>query len=464
MFLGGLLAVVVLTTGVLAAAHFVFVQTDSTAPGDTNNETTLALAPISLGNRTAAAALATRAPVQQYENLSEHATQSKAPFYQVSIRVSRGDTMSAILDRAGVIRQDANWAIQALKKVFNPTRIRQGQNINISFQADAEALSDTKTATAGEFLGLSLLPDFRHRALVTRDPEGSFSATREKRILTSEPVRAANTISQSLYMAGRKVQVPNSVLAELIRLYSWDVDFQRDIHPGDGFELMYERYNDSNGKPVHNGDVIFAALELSGKRHLIYRHTFADGTVDYFDEKGQSARKALMRTPIDGARLSSGFGKRKHPILGYTKMHKGLDFAAPRGTPIYAAGSGTVKYAGRKGAYGNFVLIRHNADYETAYAHMKRVKTAKGRRVRQGQIIGYVGTTGRSTGPHLHYEIRRSGRQVNPFRIRMPSGRKLKDKELREFHAVRAKIDRQYAEQAQPVNMASRQLLFRFLK
>ena len=456
MFLRGLLAVVVLTTGVLASAHFVLEQTDASAPGDDNTEATLALAPLSLGNPAAAAALATRAPVQQSTGLSDHTTPIKAPAYQVSVLVGRGDTMSAIRARAGVTRLDANRAIQALKKVYNPTRIRQGQKINISFQADAAALSDTSTAMAGEFLGLSLLPDFQHRAIVIRDGANSFSASREKRELKSQAIRASNTISQSLYLAGSKAQVPNSVLAELIRLYSWDVDFQRDIRTGDGFELMYERFTDRNGKPVHNGDVIFATLELSGKRHVIYRHTLADGSVDYFDEKGQSARKALMRTPIDGARLSSGFGKRKHPVLGYNKMHKGLDFAAPRGTPIYAAGSGTVQHAGHKGAYGNFVLIRHNADYSTAYAHMKRVNTAKGRRVKQGQIIGYVGTTGRSTGPHLHYEIRRSGRQVNPLRVKMPSGRKLKGKELEIFQAARATIDRQYAVQAKPVTVASR--------
>jgi len=447
MFLRGLLAVVVLTTGVLASAHFVLERTEATA---ISGEATLALAPLSLGNPAAAATLTIRSPNQPpLDSVGEI-----AQAYQVSINVGRGDTMSAILDRAGVARQDANNAIVALRKVYNPTRIRQGQKINISFQADAEALSDTGTATSGKFLGLSLLPDFQHMVIVSRDGIDDFNASREKRALTAHPIRAASTIKHSLYLSGNKVRVPNSVLAELIRLYSWDVDFQRDIRSGDGFELMYEQFSDAEGKPVHNGDVIYASLELSGKRHTIYRHTLADGNIDYFDEKGQSARKALMRTPIDGARLSSGFGKRKHPVLGYTKMHKGLDFAAPRGTPIYAAGNGTVQYAGRKGAYGNFVLIRHNANYSTAYAHMKRVNTAKGRRVKQGQVIGYVGTTGRSTGPHLHYEIRLSGRQVNPMRVKMPSGRKLKGAELATFQAVRAEIDQQYALQAQPVKLA----------
>ncbi len=457
MFLRGLLAVVVLATGVLLSASFVFERTRGGAAllfdgGD--SEVTLSLAPLSLGNPAAAASLNTRTPREN--NFYEKPLAETAPTYNITMKIGRDDTMSAILNRAGISRDDANAAIQALKKVFNPTRIRQGQKIKIQFQADAAALNDTATATSGNFLGLSLLPDFRHRVVVTKNDSNNFVAAKVERELTKEPVRAANTIKQSLFLAGNKVSIPDSVLAEMIRLYSWDVDFQRDIRAGDGFELMYERFSDEDGNAVHNGDVIFASLELRGKRHSIYRHALANGDIDYFDEKGQSAKKALMRTPIDGARLSSGFGKRRHPVLGYTKMHKGLDFAAPRGTPIYAAGNGTVEHAGRKGAYGKFVLIRHNANYSTAYAHMKRINTRKGRRVKQGQIIGYVGTTGRSTGPHLHYEIRRSGRQVNPFMVKMPSGRKLKGKELTAFQIARTEIDRQYAEQARPVKLASR--------
>jgi len=450
MFLRGLLAVVVLTSGVLLSAHFVLERTNTVSANDPNQ--TLAMAPISLGNPAAAAALTTRSPTE----FPLETAPDSAPAYHVSLKVKKGDTLSAILNRAGVARQDANTAIVALKKVFKPSRIRQGQEISISFQANANDLSDSANASSGEFLGFSLLPDFAHKVVVERKTATAFSASKVKRNLTSTPVRAANTIKQSLFLAGNKASVPNSILAELIRLYSWDVDFQRDIRSGDGFELMFERFTDTEGNPVHNGDVIFASLELSGKRHSIYRYALPDGSIDYFDEKGKSARKALMRTPIDGARLSSGFGNRRHPILGYTKMHKGLDFAAPRGTPIYAAGNGTVDYAGRKGAYGKYVRIRHNADYSTAYAHMKRVATAKGRRVKQGQIIGYVGTTGRSTGPHLHYEILRSGRQVNPLRVKMPSGRKLKGKQLADFQQARAVIDRQYAEQASPVKVATR--------
>jgi murein DD-endopeptidase MepM/ murein hydrolase activator NlpD len=193
--------------------------------------------------------------------------------------------------------------------------------------------------------------------------------------------------------------------------------------------------------------VLFASLTLSGKKKAIYRFKGDDGHTEYFDEEGRSAQKALMRTPIDGARLSSGFGQRRHPILGYNKMHRGVDFAAPSGTPIYAAGNGTIVYAGRKGGYGNYIRIRHNGNYDTAYAHMTGFARGMrvGRRVNQGQVIGYVGTTGRSTGPHLHYEVLRQGQQVNPMRIRMPSGRTLAGAEMKRFQGLRAALDQRYA-------------------
>ena len=210
-------------------------------------------------------------------------------------------------------------------------------------------------------------------------------------------------------------------------------------------KVMHERFLDGGGEAIHDGKIQFASLTLSGVRHAIYLHAPKGGDGDYFNEKGESARKALLRTPIDGARLSSGFGRRRHPVLGYTKMHRGVDFAAPAGTPIYAAGNGRVVAAGRNGAYGKYVRIRHNTRYATAYAHMKRIATRRGRRVRQGQVIGFVGSTGRSTGTHLHYEILLGGRRTNPMSVKMPSGRKLKGAEFARFQGVRAELDRVFA-------------------
>ena len=442
MFLKGLLTVTALGAVTVLSANFVLGLTDSHVVNNLGKRlSSLLIAPVSLGNSTTVVTRVTRPP----ENLDNHKTNLQNHRYDFSVKLSRGETLNDMLSRIGVSRRESVNAIRSFRKAFNPSRLLQGQEIRFTFQTNAKNLLSSKLVTLGDFLELSMSPDFAHVVVVKKKANNEFKASFNKRHLTTQLVRSANTINRSLFMAGKKVKVPNSVLSELIRLYSWDVDFQREIRSGDRFELMYKQYYDTKGKLVHNGDIMYGLLDLSGKELAIFRYVSAAGEVEYFDEKGQSIKKELMRTPIDGARLSSGFGRRKHPILGYTKMHKGIDFAAPRGTPIYAAGKGVIQYAGRKGAYGNFVLIRHNTTYSTAYAHMKSIKTAKGRRVQQGQIIGYVGSTGRSTGPHLHYEIRRSGRQVNPLKVKLPSGRKLKGDELRNFHTTRKKIEEQYA-------------------
>jgi murein DD-endopeptidase MepM/ murein hydrolase activator NlpD len=219
---------------------------------------------------------------------------------------------------------------------------------------------------------------------------------------------------------------------------------------------MYDRFVDSQGETIYHGDIAFAALTLSGQRQALYRFTRDNGEEGFFDPSGKSARKALLRTPVDGARLSSGFGRRKHPILGYTRMHKGVDFAAPKGTPIYAAGSGTVDVAGRNGGYGKYVRIRHNGSYSTAYAHMNGFAKGirRGTRVKQGQVIGYIGSTGSSTGPHLHYEVIRDGRQMNPMKVKMPAGPKLAGKERERFLAYIAETDSRFAALGDSVDVA----------
>ncbi|MFQ5764446.1 MAG: M23 family metallopeptidase [Rhodospirillales bacterium] len=448
MLLRGLLSAAALAAGVAAAAGVVLdLPAAKERAGDIRADggDTLALAPISLGNPAAAsAALKTQTPPGFR---GTDAVPDPVPSFRYALRVGPGDTLAGMLIRAGVDRADTHAAIQALSQHFDPRRIRRGQRIAVILQPAAADAPAAQGARPGRFLGLVVEPDYDVAIRVERTDKGGFAARKIEKALSREWVRAEGRIASSLYVAGREAGLPHRVLAELIRAYSWDVDFQRDVRSGDTFEIMFQRVFDADGREVHAGPIGFAALELSGKRLQIYRHATADGETDYFDDKGQSARKALMRTPIDGARLSSGFGKRRHPILGYTKLHRGVDFAAPPGTPIYAAGDGVVVSRGRNGAYGNYIRIRHNSRYSTAYAHMRAFarKVRKGKRVTQGQVIGFVGTTGRSTGPHLHYEILLAGRRTNPMKVRMPSGRKLKGEELARFEETRTETDRRYA-------------------
>ena len=357
-----------------------------------------------------------------------------------TLTVKKGDTLMPLLIGAGVPRTLAHGAITALAKYFNPKNIRPGHKMILKFKDGDDA--DAKPV----FAGLEFQPSITSTITVSLDAAGRFQSGKQKAIVERRLVRSEGKIASSLYLSAVKAGVSPSILMEMIRLYSWDVDFQRSIRPGDRFEVLFEKLYTEEGEFARYGNVLYGNLVLSGTALPLYRFTTKGGLTDYFDAAGKSARKALMRTPIDGARLSSGFGRRRHPILGYTKMHRGLDFAAPRGTPIYAAGNGTVVYRARNGAYGNYVRIRHNSEYSTAYGHMSRFsrKIRRGRRVKQGQIIGYVGPTGRSTGPHLHYEVLNRGRQLNPFRLKLPSGKTLKGAEKVRFQAERQRIEEKY--------------------
>ena len=374
-----------------------------------------------------------------------------APITRV-VAVERGDNLMGVLMRAGADRTVAHAAIQSLKGSYDPRRdLNVGDELQIVFgPGDASSTETTDADVTGNFVlaRLTLPVSYDRQIDVSRDDKGGFVASEVARHVEREVVEASGQIGTSLFVDASAAGLPARVLAELIRIYSFDVDFQRDIWQGDKFELMYEQFRDKKGDVVHHGDIHYAKLTLRDTALPLYRYTTSKGNLDYFNTKGQSVRKTLMRTPIDGARLSSRFGKRKHPILGYTRMHAGVDFAAPKGTPIYAAGSGTVVQAGRNGGYGKYVRIRHNGTFQTAYAHMTRFakKTRRGARVKQGQIIGYVGSTGRSTGPHLHYEVLRNGRRINPRSVRIPSGEKLKGAELKKFIALRDARDSEFAQ------------------
>ncbi len=370
---------------------------------------------------------------------TEEAAQLTAT-YQRRVVVGSGDTLMALMVKNGVAAREAHNAITRMSDVFKPRYLKPGQEIVLILRPAGVP------EAADSLMAMTLVESVEREYVVRRDGE-DFEAEAVDHPLQMEIAAAEGRIEVSLFMAGEEAGVPPGVLADLIQVYSFDVDFQRDIRKGDGFTVMYERFIDQSGATVRTGKILRASMTLSGKERALYRFETEGGTVDYFDEDGKSARRSLMRTPINGARLSSGFGNRRHPILGFTKLHTGTDFAAPRGTPIYAAGSGTVEYAGRKGGYGLYVRIRHNGTYKTAYAHMSGIARGvrKGTRVQQGQVIGYVGSTGRSTGNHLHYEVIRNGKFINSRRMHLPSGKQLKGEELEAFLVARETADVQYA-------------------
>ena len=250
-------------------------------------------------------------------------------------------------------------------------------------------------------------------------------------------------ITNSLYQTALNLKIKANIIIEFARLYGFQVDFQRDIWKNDSFQIIYEEFLNKDGKVIETGNIIFANLNLQNQDLKLYRHEYEKNKIDYFDENGKSMRKTLMKTPINGARLSSSFGKRKHPILGFTKMHTGTDFAAPTGTPILASGDGLITRAQWCGGGGNCVKIKHNRVYQTVYAHMSKFGKGinKGARVKQGQIIGYVGSTGLSTGPHLHYEVIENGRKINSQKLKLPSGKILKGDQRKVFEVNKIKID-----------------------
>ena len=360
--------------------------------------------------------------------------------YQVEIEISAGDTLMSVLTQAGIERGTAHALITSLATVFDPRGLRPQQRLELSVVPERP----TEPASVTE---MRFHPDNLRDVVVSLTDAGDYVAEEDKRVLSDHLVRSEGTIDSSLYVAARNAGVPMPVLGSLINIFSFDVDFQREIQQGDGFALMFEEKRTEAGLTVDFGDILVAEMTVGGEKKRFFRFTDDDGFEDYYDAKGQSVRRALLRTPVEGARISSGFGKRTHPILGYTKVHKGLDFAAPTGTPIFAAGDGVVEVAGRNGSFGNYIRIRHNGTYKTAYAHLSRIdsRVKPGTKVRQRQIIGYVGTTGRSTGPHLHYEVHVNGKQTNPLGVKLPTGKTLKGGELARFERQRAEIETQYA-------------------
>lgn len=361
-----------------------------------------------------------------------------------TVSVGRGDTLMALLTNSGALRLDAYNAIAAMKPLYDPRKLRAGQELELSFEETVRDDDEGEPEIVRLLTAITMKTDVDREVAVRRAVDGEYSGLELIAELETGNVRARGTINSSLFLAAADAGVPAAITVEMIRMYSYDIDFQREIRQGDTFEVLFTRDYDENGDAVREGDVLYAAMNVRGRERRLWRHETGEGeNWDYFDEEGRSMRKFLMKTPIDGARISSNFGNRRHPILGYTRLHAGTDFAAPSGTPIYAAGNGTIEMSQRNGSFGNYVRIRHANGYQTAYAHMRGFGRGirRGVRVSQGQVIGYVGTTGRSTGPHLHYEVIHNGNKVNPQNIRVPTGRTLTGNSLESFQEARAVID-----------------------
>lgn len=363
------------------------------------------------------------------------------------LKISPGDTVAGALQNAGVSGADAYRAIKAMSKHYDPRLVRPGQSISVSMEEREGGQTDLTS--------LRMKLDPIKELVISRDENDRFVPELQEKKVVKEMKAAKARIQTSLYGSAARAGIPASVVAEMIRIYSYEVDFQRDIRQGDTVEIFYETYETEDGDFARYGDILYANLKVGGHSIPVFRYDNGED-VDYYRENGLSLKRTLMQTPVDGARISSGYGMRHHPVLGYNKMHKGVDFAAPRGTPIYAAGTGTVEKASRYGGYGNYVRIRHKGGLKTAYAHMQKFAKGvrSGTRVKQGQVIGYIGTTGRSTGPHLHFEVLKNNKQVNPKSIKSAASAKLAGAELKKFQNAISSVKQKYASMADGLKFA----------
>ena len=354
-------------------------------------------------------------------------------YKNIDHQISNGETFDKILNSYSISSDEILEIKKNLNSDYNLNNLKT--NLNIKFTIDR---SNNKKITS------FLFPVSRTEKIqLIRDSASNlFDKTKIITNLKKKIIYREGKIIQSLYKTAIDLKVQPNVIIEFARIYGFQVDFQRDIRKNDNFQIMYEVFEDANGKIFETGNIIFADLKLSGVNNSLY-YFDKKGNEGHYDESGRSVEKALMKTPINGARLSSAFGMRKHPIDGYNKMHRGTDFAAAMGTPIMASGSGVITRARWCGGGGNCIKIKHNSTYETIYAHLKNFAPGikEGLRVKQGQIIGYVGSTGKSTGPHLHYEVIENGKKINSQKLKLPSGKILKAKERKIFEVTKIKLD-----------------------
>ncbi len=346
---------------------------------------------------------------------------------EVQLSLRAGEGIGALLRRGGYDSTKISAAVQAITGKANLRRLQIGTKFQITDK------------------GFQFMAKPGHDVYVIHHPDSGWLALKALRPIESYVSFFQGAVDGSIYKSAMAAGVSEAAYTEYVRVMGFSVDFQREIRTGDRFELLYETDRDGiDGKRV-GGRLHYAGLVLSDRSLGFFRFDEANDVVGWYDEEGNSAARTLIRTPITGARLSSSFGQRKHPVSGFNAMHKGVDFAAPLGTPIIAAGSGVIRESGWKGSFGRYIRIKHNATYDTAYAHMKSIapQIRVGTYVKQGQVIGYVGSTGRSTGAHLHYEILVNNRQVNPMTVRLPTGKRIDSQHLEAFKKIVTKIDKE---------------------
>ena len=357
--------------------------------------------------------------------------------YEKEISIKQGETIATILENIGVSSIYSKTIVESLSPYYNLKKLQPGKKIKLIILQEGNQTPFVELLKIEKSPGIEARVCYRNGSYETKLVE-----------VKTIPIYFAKQgiIENCLYSDAVKAGIPDSAIMEMFQLFSFDVDFQRDIYKGNKFKMFFKNIINLDGETVSKGNILFAELETAWKNYRIYCFTGDDGKTDFFNEDGLSIRKTLLKTPIYGARISSGFGTRSHPVEGYNHIHRALDFAAPKDTPIIAAGSGTVELAGWNGGYGNCIIIRHANEYKTLYAHMNAYANSirKGRYVNQGEIIGYVGTTGVSTGNHLHYEVVFRGQLINPSTIRTPSEKKLSKEELIRFFKEVKEIDAEF--------------------
>ena len=374
----------------------------------------------------------------EFEKFSDYLLSNiTSPYKEIKYTIKNNDSVEKILKKFKIRSTDINEVSIQLKK-RKLSNIYSGRELKLIIK---------KNDDESNSLVNLIFPISNTSSVEIRKKKKQITVKENIIKLNKREVVVKNIIKDNLYSSAVNSKIEPNIIVEFARIFGFEVDFQRDIRKGDWFEIYYEKFEDDNGQVKDTGKIIYASMFVNGGEINLYNFKFND-TEEYYDIKGKSITKSLMKTPINGARLSSSFGMRKHPILGYNKMHRGTDFAAPSGTPIMASGSGTITRARWCGGGGNCVKIKHNSTYETVYAHMKSFAKGvkEGRKVKQGQIIGYVGSTGLSTGPHLHYEVIVNGKKVNSQRLKLPSGKILKGEERKEFELKRIKIDLKLSE------------------